>query len=65
MAQDITDLPPYRIARLGIGFVPEDRRIFPDLTVWENLDIARDVHGAGWSEAQVYKLSPDLASISQ
>jgi len=33
MAQDITDLPPYRIARLGIGFVPEDRRIFPDLTV--------------------------------
>ena len=65
MAQDITGLPPYRIARLGIGFVPEDRRIFPDLTVWENLDIARDVHGIGWSEAQVYELFPDLASISQ
>ncbi|MBI4638214.1 MAG: ABC transporter ATP-binding protein [Candidatus Rokubacteria bacterium] len=38
--QDITGWPPYRIARAGIGLVPEDRRIFADLTVWENLDVA-------------------------
>jgi branched-chain amino acid transport system ATP-binding protein len=37
---DITGWEPYRIARAGIGFVPEDRRIFADLTVWENLDVA-------------------------
>ena len=39
--RDIARLGPHRICRLGIGFVPEDRRIFPELTVWENLDIAR------------------------
>ena len=37
---DITRWPPYRVAQAGIGFVPEDRRIFADLTVWENLDVA-------------------------
>jgi branched-chain amino acid transport system ATP-binding protein len=37
---DITGWEPYRVARAGIGFVPEDRRIFADLTVWENLDVA-------------------------
>jgi branched-chain amino acid transport system ATP-binding protein len=37
---DITRWDPYRVARAGIGFVPEDRRIFADLTVWENLDVA-------------------------
>jgi branched-chain amino acid transport system ATP-binding protein len=37
---DITAWAPYRVARAGIGFVPEDRRIFADLTVWENLDVA-------------------------
>jgi branched-chain amino acid transport system ATP-binding protein len=38
---DISALAPYRIARLGIGFTPEDRRIFSDLTVLENLDVGR------------------------
>lgn len=38
---DITGLPAYRVARLGIGFVPGDRRIYPDLTVRENLDLGR------------------------
>ena len=38
---DITGWESYRIARAGIGFVPEDRRIFADLTVWENLDVAQ------------------------
>ena len=39
--QEITGLPPYKVARLGLGFVPEDRRIFPDLTVHANLDVGR------------------------
>ena len=39
--QDITALPPYRIVQLGIGYVPEERRIFPNLTVHENLKMAR------------------------
>jgi branched-chain amino acid transport system ATP-binding protein len=39
--EDISRLEPYRIARRGLGFTPEDRRIFSDLTVMENLDIGR------------------------
>ena len=64
--QDITRLGPHRICRLGIGFVPEDRRIFPELSVWENLDIARRTGAGGrttWSEEQVFALFPDLAEI--
>jgi len=38
---DIAGLPPYRIVQLGIGYVPEERRIFPNLTVYENLKMAR------------------------
>jgi branched-chain amino acid transport system ATP-binding protein len=45
---DITALPPYRIVQLGIGYVPEERRIFPNLTVYENLKMARlAVDGGG------------------
>lgn len=36
---DITGMAPYKVARAGIGFVPEDRRIFPDITVLGNLDV--------------------------
>ena len=64
--RDIAHLPPHQICRLGIGFVPEDRRIFPELTVWENLDIARraGTNGrAAWREEQVFALFPDLAAI--
>jgi branched-chain amino acid transport system ATP-binding protein len=64
--QDIAHLAPHRICRLGIGFVPEDRRIFPELSVWENLDIARraGTNGkASWREAEVFALFPDLAEI--
>jgi branched-chain amino acid transport system ATP-binding protein len=63
---EIAGLAPYKISRLGIGFVPEDRRIFPELSVWENLDIARRPNAAGatpWSEREVYALFPDLAEI--
>src|SRR5258708_1538517 len=64
--QDIAGLGPHRICRLGIGFVPEDRRIFPELSVWENLDIARRTGASGkttWREEQVFALFPDLAEI--
>jgi branched-chain amino acid transport system ATP-binding protein len=64
--QDIAHRAPYHICRLGIGFVPEDRRIFPELSVWENLDIARRTGSDGkaaWGEAEVFALFPDLAGI--
>ncbi|HJM90878.1 MAG: ABC transporter ATP-binding protein [Alphaproteobacteria bacterium] len=66
--QDITGIPVHHVAKLGIGFVPEDRRIFPELTVWENLDIGRRPAmdgGKGWSEEQVFELFPDLKDIQE
>ena len=60
---DITGWEPYRIARAGIGFVPEDRRIFADLTVWENLDVAAK-SGSAWTVARVFDLFPKLAELS-
>ena len=64
---NITNFPPYKIARLGIGFVPEERRIFPQLSVWENLDIARrpTSKGDGWDEDRVFTLFPDLRDIQE
>ena len=62
--RDIAGLPPFRVARLGIGFVPEDRRVFPNLTVHENLEVARRTWGNGsaspWSEDRVCDLFPIL-----
>ena len=63
---DITRVPTHKIAKLGIAFVPEERQIFPELSVWENLDIARKVPHGGesvWSEEEVYDLFPDLKDI--
>jgi branched-chain amino acid transport system ATP-binding protein len=64
-ARDITAWPSYRIARAGIGFVPEDRRIFAELSVWENLDVAR--HAATrtgqWTIEAVFDLFPVLAGL--
>ena len=61
--QSITRRPGNEIAHLGIGFVPEDRRIFPKLTVWENLDVARKPGKArrvSWDFERVYHLFPIL-----
>jgi branched-chain amino acid transport system ATP-binding protein len=63
---DITSLPPHRIARLGIGYVPEDRRIFTDLTVLENLDVGRQAPRAGaphWTVERLFDLFPNLAEM--
>jgi len=63
---EITGWAPHRIARAGIGFVPEDRRIFAELTVWENLDIAsRAARRPGrWDIAAVFDLFPALRALS-
>ena len=54
-----TDLPPYRIARMGVGFVPEGRKIFPYLTVEENLKVPVDRPGP-WNISRIYELFPRL-----
>ncbi len=54
-----TDWPPYRIASLGVGFVPEGRRIFANLTVDENLKVPIERPGP-WTIARVYQLFPRL-----
>jgi branched-chain amino acid transport system ATP-binding protein len=63
---DITELPPHRIARLGLGFVPENRRIFAELTVWENLDVAARAAGRSgyWTVEAVYGLFPKLSELA-
>lgn len=63
---DISRERPYRIARRGLGFVPEDRRIFGDLTVSENLDVGRLLPREGdtrepWTKERLYALFPNLA----
>jgi len=62
---DITALPPYRIVQLGIGYVPEERRIFPNLSVYENLKMARLTTDGGRHMdeylARVVELFPPLA----
>ena len=63
--RDITGWAPYRVARAGMGFVPEDRRIFADLTVWENLDVASRVQGAGgWTVERVFTMFPKLRELT-
>ena len=60
---EITTAPPYRIARLGLGYVPEERRIFSGLTIRENLLCGR--HGGSreglWTEDTVFRLFPNLS----
>jgi branched-chain amino acid transport system ATP-binding protein len=62
----IERLPPYRIARLGLGYVPEERRIFTDLTVMENLEVGRQLARegvSGWTEDKLFALFPNLSEM--
>ena len=62
--KEIVGRPPYRIAQLGIGFVPDDRRIFPDLTVRQNILVARrERAGSNWNLDSVYNLFPKLQQL--
>ena len=60
--QELLGRPSYRIARAGIGYVPQGRRLFPSLTVYEHLKISvvRNANG-GWTPERVYDLFPRLA----
>ncbi len=64
---DLTAAPTHRIARAGIGYVPEDRRIFMDLTVAENLAVGRlpprTVESAVWTPEAAFELFPPLAAM--
>ena len=69
--EDISRLEPYQIARRGLGFTPEDRRIFSDLTVMENLDIGRQparqfpdgAPAPSWTPERLFALFPNLAEM--
>jgi branched-chain amino acid transport system ATP-binding protein len=71
LGQDISRLRPFEIARRGLGFVPEDRRIFSDLTVMENLDIGRQeprLTADGrptpvWTQEKLFAIFPNLAAM--
>lgn len=66
--RDIAGEAAWRIARLGLGYVPEDRRIFPDLTVKENLAVGRRPPRPGlpeWTEDRLFALFPALAPLAR
>jgi len=71
LGEEISKLKPFEIARRGLGFVPEDRRIFSDLTVLENLDIGRQPQrlfadgtpAPSWTPEQLFTLFPNLAEM--
>src|SRR5882757_11476916 len=63
--RDIAELPPYAVARLGFGFVPQERGIFPSLTVRENLTVFARGGGPGrnirrWTLEKIFELFPSL-----
>ena len=71
MGRDISNAEPHEIAHLGLGYVPEDRRVFADLSVLENLEVGRqpvrrwpDGSAApGWTVEALFKLFPNLAEM--
>ena len=65
---DITGWPPYRVSRRGIGFVPQDRRIFADLSVRENLEVARRALATptpAWTVERIYTAFPILTQLDR
>ena len=66
--RSLRNLEPHEIARLGLGYVPEDRRIFTDLTVSENLEVGRRPARGGapaWTEERLFALFPALAAMRE
>src|SRR5581483_4900195 len=65
--RDIRGLPSYRIARLGLGYVPEERRSFTDLTVEENLEVGAKPAASGarpaWTPERLFQIFPNLAEM--
>jgi branched-chain amino acid transport system ATP-binding protein len=64
--EDVSRLPSYAIARRGLGYVPEDRRIFTDLTVEENLEVGAQPPREGaptWTREALYALFPNLSDM--
>lgn len=65
---EISRLKPFEIVRLGVGYVPEDRRIYPDFTLRENLDIARKKSNDAsvrWDLEKVYNIFPHLKKLGE
>ncbi|MEY3980571.1 MAG: hypothetical protein RLZZ375_2000 [Pseudomonadota bacterium] len=66
MGEDTTSLAPYQIARRGLGFVPEDRRIFSELSVMQNLEVGRQAPREGvppWTPERLFTLFPNLGEM--
>ena len=63
--EEIIGIKPYLLTRKGIGYIPDDRRIFADLTVGENLEIGerKSRKGEGWSREKIYGIFPALKNI--
>jgi len=63
--EEVTGLDPYLLTRKGVSYVPDDRRIFPDLTVGENLEIAirKTMTGSGWGKERIFEIFPALRNI--
>jgi branched-chain amino acid transport system ATP-binding protein len=65
---DISGLKPFQIARLGMGYVPEDRRIYPDMTIRENLEVAQIKVRSGktrWPLEKIHQFFPHLKSLGK
>ncbi|MFA7664521.1 MAG: ABC transporter ATP-binding protein [Burkholderiaceae bacterium] len=64
--EDITGRKPFEIARRGVGFVPEDRRVFAELSVLENLDVAAQAtrRSGPWDVESVFELFPKLRELA-
>jgi branched-chain amino acid transport system ATP-binding protein len=71
LGHDISRSEPHQAARLGLGFVPEDRRVFTDLTVMENLEVGRQparrwadgTDAPLWTPEKLFKLFPNLGEM--
>ncbi|WP_322516149.1 ABC transporter ATP-binding protein [Rhodopseudomonas palustris] len=64
--EDVSRMPPYEIVRRGLGYVPEDRRIFTELSVEENFEVGRQKARPGvaaWTPDRIYKLFPNLGEM--